>query len=191
MTVEQENLVKQLGDANLIVQGQSSQIRQLQSVNEELQEQSRRDAEELNRRLAESTALSQVAAAISSVMEVQPLLQMIMEKSKDVMDAEASSLMLLDEETQELYFNVATGEKGAAIKEIRLPLGRGIAGWVAENREPLLVPDAYQDSRFNPDADKKSGFRTRSMVCVPLMIQDRILGVVQVINPRYKPGFPR
>ena len=189
MTVEQENLVKQLGDANLIVQGQSSQIRQLQSVNEELQEQSRRDAEELNRRLAESTALSQVAAAISSVMEVQPLLQMIMEKSKDVMDAEASSLMLLDEETQELYFNVATGEKGAAIKEIRLPLGRGIAGWVAENREPLLVPDAYQDSRFNPDADKKSGFRTRSMVCVPLMIQDRILGVVQVINPRYKESF--
>ena len=160
-----------------------------EGINHDLEKKAKADEEELNRRLAESAALSQVAAAISSVMEVQPLLEMIMGKSKEVMDAEASSLMLLDEETQELYFNVATGEKGAAIKEIRLPLGKGIAGWVAENREPLLVPDAYQDPRFNPEADKRSGFRTRSMVCVPLMIQERILGVVQVINPKYKESF--
>ena len=139
--------------------------------------------------LAESDALRQVAAAISSVMEVQPLLEMIMEKSKEVMEAEASSLMMLDEETQELVFNVATGEKGAALREIRLPLGRGIAGWVAQNREALLVPDAYQDPRFNRDADKMSGFRTRSILCVPLMMQEHILGVVQVLNPKFKDSF--
>ena len=143
----------------------------------------------LNRRLAESDALRQVAAAINSVMEVQPLLEMIMEKSKEVMDAEASSLMLLDEETQELVFNVATGEKGAALREIRLPLGRGIAGWVAQNKEPLLVPDAYEDPCFNRDADKMSGFHTRSILCVPLMMQDRLLGVVQVLNPNGKDSF--
>ena len=97
--------------------------------------------------------------------------------------------MLLDEETQELVFQVATGEKGEAIREVRLPLGRGIAGWVAQAREPLLVPDAYEDSRFNPEADKRSGFRTRSVLCVPLMIQDRILGVVQVLNNKNKESF--
>lgn len=189
MPVEQENVARQLADARQTLEDQSLTIQHLQAANQQLEIKSKADSETLNRRLAESTALSAVAAAISSVMEVQPLLQMIMEKSKEVMDAEASSLMLLDEETHELYFNVATGEKGAAIKEIRLPLGRGIAGWVAENRQPLLVPDAYQDPRFNPDADKRSGFHTRSMVCVPLMMQDRILGVVQVINPRYKQSF--
>ena len=112
-----------------------------------------------------------------------------MEKSKEVMDAEASSLMMLDEDTQELFFNVATGEKGAVLGEIRLSLGWGIAGWVAQNQEPLLVPDAYKDPRFNPDADKKSGFRTRSILCVPLMMQERILGVVQVLNPKFKDSF--
>ena len=182
MAIEQERLAR-------IIEAKDSEIERLKSANQELEKKGKADAEELQRRLAESTALSQVAAAISSVMEVQPLLEMIMEKSKEVMDAEASSLMMLDEETHELVFNVATGEKGAALKEIRLPLGRGIAGGVAQNQEPLLVQDAYQDPRFNPDADKKSGFRTRSILCVPLMMQERILGVVQVLNPKFKDSF--
>ena len=96
---------------------------------------------------------------------------------------------MLDVETNELTFNVATGEKGAALREIRLPVGKGIAGWVAEHKEPLLVPDAYADPRFNREADKMSGFQTRSILCVPLMIQERILGVVQVLNPRGRESF--
>ena len=189
MTVEQEELAKELVYARRTVEQQASETEQIRRSNQELEQRVKRSGEELERRLAESNALSQVAAAISSVMEVQRLLEMIMGKSKEVMDAEASSLMLLDEETQELVFQVATGEKGEAIREVRLPLGRGIAGWVAQAREPLLVPDAYEDSRFNPEADKRSGFRTRSVLCVPLMIQDRILGVVQVLNNKNKESF--
>ena len=189
MTTKPETLAKELSNAHRINEQQASEIGRLQRTNDELDRASKAASEELTRRLAESNALSQVAAAISSVMEVQPLLEMIMEKSKEVMQAEASSLMMLDEETQELVFNVATGEKGAVLREIRLPPGQGIAGWVAQNKEPLLVPDAYQDSRFNSDYDKRSGFRTRSILCVPLMMQDRNLGVVQVLNPSYKQSF--
>ena len=189
MVIEQDSRAKELEDIRRINQQQASEIAQLQSSVKWLEQKSKEDSDELTHKLTESDALRQVAAAISSVMEVQPLLEMIMEKSKEVMDAEASSLMLLDEETQELVFNVATGEKGAALREIRLPLGRGIAGWVAQNREALLVPDAYEDPRFNRDADKMSGFRTRSILCVPLMMQERILGVVQVLNPKFKDSF--
>lgn len=189
MTVEADTLGRELQDARRTIQEQYSEIERLGKSNQVLDQRVAEAAQELGRRLAEFTALSQVAAAISSVMEVQPLLEMIMEKSKEVMDAEASSLMLLDEETQEMCFNVATGEKGAALKEIRLPLGKGIAGWVAVHQEPLLVPDAYQDPRFNPEADKRSGFRTRSILCVPLMMQERMLGVVQVLNPKNKDSF--
>ena len=189
MVSQRNKQAKQIADSQRIIGQQTTEIAELRSSNQELDQRVKAAGDELDRRLAESQALSQVAAAISSVMEVQPRLEMIMGKSKEVMYAEASSLMLLDEETQELVFNVATGEKGAAIKEIRLPLGVGIAGWVAQNRVPLLIPDAYEDPRFNREADKRSGFRTRSIVCVPLMIQERNLGVVQVLNPTNKESF--
>ena len=67
-------------------------------------------------------------------------------------------------------------------------MGEGIAGWVALNRQPLLVPDCYADERFNPDFDKQSGFVTRSMLCVPMLKDEKLVGVIQVINK--KNGMP-
>ena len=189
MLTENEALAKQLTEARNEIQRQSSEVGEMSCAIQGLKGQVSEAEQALERSLAEGVALSQVAAAISSVMEFQPLIEMIMEKSKEVMNAEASSLMMLDVETNELIFNVATGEKGAALREIRLPVGKGIAGWVAEHKEPLLVPDAYADPRFNREADKMSGFQTRSILCVPLMIQERILGVVQVLNPRGRESF--
>ena len=189
MLTENEALAKQLTEARNEIQRQSSEVGETSCAIQGLKGQVSEAEQALERSLAEGVALSQVAAAISSVMEFQPLIEMIMEKSKEVMNAEASSLMMLDVETNELTFNVATGEKGAALREIRLPVGKGIAGWVAEHKEPLLVPDAYADPRFNREADKMSGFQTRSILCVPLMIQERILGVVQVLNPRGRESF--
>ena len=189
MLTENEAMAKQLTEARNEIQRQSSEIGEMRRAVQGPKDQVSEAEQALERSVAESIALSQVAAAISSVMDFQPLLEMIMQKSKEVMDAEASSLMLLDEETNELTCNVATGEKGAALREIRLPVGKGIAGWVAEHKEPLLVPDAYTDPRFNREADKMSGFRTRSILCGPLMIQERILGVVQVLNPRERQSF--
>lgn len=128
--------------------------------------------------------LHSVSQKISEKKPLPKLLTDIMESSKQVMDAEASSLLLYDPEDKKLYFQVATGEKGKLIKKYSVDLGAGIAGWVAKNKESLLIEDCYRDARFNPDYDRKSDFLTRSMICVPLIRKNKLLGVIQVINKK-------
>jgi len=99
-------------------------------------------------------------------------------------DAETGSLLFLDDETGDLYFDVALGEKGESIKTIRLKKGQGIAGWVAEHQEPVIINDVQNDPRFFKDADKKSEFETRSMVCLPVRLKDKLVGVLEAINKR-------
>lgn len=137
---------------------------------------------QLERRLREMEAMSEVSLALSAVMDTDRLLEMIMETSKNVMQAEASSLLLLDQAEGILKFHVAHGTAGVALQSARIELGRGIAGWVAQTGEPLLIPDAYQDQRFDPSYDHHSGFRTRSILTVPLKVKGNVVGVVQVIN---------
>ena len=124
----------------------------------------------------------EVNALLSSSLNLGLVLNTLMSKAREVMLAEASSLMLLDEDTQELYFHTLTGEKSEGLKEIRLKLGEGIAGWVAKEGEPLLVEDCSKDPRFSKKADETSHFQTRSMMCVPLKFRKRVLGTVQVLN---------
>lgn len=133
--------------------------------------------------------LMDVAREIAKLDDLHSLLEKIMEASKSVMRAEASSLFLLDEKANELYIESAQGEAGATMKQFRLPLGKGIAGWVAQKGKPDLIKDAYQDNRFNSDFDKKTGFRTKSIVCVPLEYQGKVKGVVQIINSLDKEAF--
>lgn len=164
-------------------------VERLRRFNEELDQKVREATAQLNYRLEVASALNQVTLAINSVMELQPLLEMIMEKSVEVTNAEASSLILLDEQQPGLVFEVATGEKGAILRKARLKPDQGIAGWVAKTGQPVLVPDAYADPRFNPEVDRLTKFRTRSIACVPLKTQDQIIGVVQVLNSKTKPAF--
>lgn len=128
---------------------------------------------------------------LSSSLDLQLVLERLMAKAREVCEAEASSLMLVDEEAQELYFFTVQGEKSDAVKKIRLKLGEGIAGWVAKNGEPVLVEDCEKDPRFFRGADQSSGFRTRSMMCVPLSFRKRILGTVQVLNKTLNRNFDR
>ena len=100
----------------------------------------------------------------------------------EISNSEAASLMLLTEDRSELEFKVALGPKSKGVKSFRLPVGKGIAGWVAENAEPILIPDAYADSRFDPSFDKRSGFRTHSYLCVPLIHKEKVVGVLTVLN---------
>jgi sigma-B regulation protein RsbU (phosphoserine phosphatase) len=105
-----------------------------------------------------------------------------MDLSREVMEADACSLLLLDEETGELVFRVALSEVGDKIKEMRRPVGQGVSGWVAATGQAALIPDAYADERFDPSTDQATGYRTRSILCVPLMVRDRLIGVSQLIN---------
>ncbi len=126
--------------------------------------------------------LHEVSQKISEKKPLPRLLAEIMENSKGVMQAEASSLLLYDPDEKTLSFQVATGEKGKMIKQYSVDLGSGIAGWVAEHKKPLLIEDCYGDPRFDPAYDKQTKFTTKSMICVPLVRKKQLIGVIQVIN---------
>lgn len=126
--------------------------------------------------------LFEVGLLITSSLELDEVLTRAMDLSREVMEADACSLMLLDDKAGELLFRVALSDVGDKIRELRLPVGKGVAGWVAASGEPALIPDAYEDERFDPSYDKATGYRTRSILCVPLTVQDRIIGVSQLIN---------
>jgi phosphoserine phosphatase RsbU/P len=132
-------------------------------------------------------ALLGVAKALASEIRLDDLLQVIVEKAAEVMDADRATLFLYDESRNELWSK--TTQK-LEIKEIRLPLGVGIAGYVAKTRAPINIPDTYADARFDPDFDKETGYRTRSILCLPLIGNgDRLVGVLQVLNKRDEQAF--
>ncbi len=142
--------------------------------------------------------VQEVGRALSSGMELDPLLVLIMSKVTELMDAERSTLYLLSDDGDELWSKLASGPREPAADgslqvgpdsvEIRLSVGQGIAGWVAQSREIVNLPDAYADARFSPAIDHRSGFRTTSMLCVPMLgTQGEIVGVLQVLNKRNGP----
>lgn len=128
------------------------------------------------------SSLMEVSIIINSTLDLDDLMLLVMEKAQGVMKAEASSVMIINAEKNVLVCPVALGEVGEKIKKIELPIDKGIAGWVAARGEPLIVPDAYRDARFNPKVDRETGFRTRSILAAPLKVKDRIIGVAEVIN---------
>ncbi|OGL12299.1 MAG: hypothetical protein A3F92_01865 [Candidatus Rokubacteria bacterium RIFCSPLOWO2_12_FULL_71_22] len=163
--------------------------RRLEAFNEELEVRVQEATAELHRRLRELTGMIDVARSIISVLELDSLLAGIMRLSKEVMNAEASSLLLADPETRSLRFHVATGAAGKAIEGHTVRFGQGIAGYVAETGESVLIADAYEDPRFDPGFDRLSGFRTRSILTVPLRTTEGIVGVVQVMNKIGRESF--
>jgi sigma-B regulation protein RsbU (phosphoserine phosphatase) len=150
--------------------------------NIELMQDVRQSSEQTKTLLEEASTLMEISRAIESGKDIQSLLEFIMEKCMLVMRAEAASLMLMTEDDNELEFKVALGPKGKIVKSFRLPIGKGIAGWVAKEAKPLLIPDAYNDERFDSSFDEKSGFRTKSILCVPMLYNNRVIGVAQALN---------
>ncbi|MFB3894675.1 MAG: ATP-binding protein [bacterium] len=126
---------------------------------------------------------------MASVTDLKKLLTQIMQESKDIVDAEASSLLLYDPKTDELYFDIAKGGTEEAIKQIRLKMGEGIAGTVAKKRKELVVQDVKKDKRFAQRVDKTTKFQTRNILAVPMIRKDRLIGVVEVINKKNHDRF--
>lgn len=129
-------------------------------------------------------ALSRI---ITSSLDLSEVLERIMTTSRQALAAETVSLILVDDGPEagqgELVFSVAQGPASARLQTgFRLRRGQGLAGWVAANAAPLILADVYDDPRFNPEVDKLTGYRTRSMVCVPLLYRDQVVGVAQGIN---------
>jgi len=133
--------------------------------------------------------LHKVSQKISERKPLTRLLNEILEESKVVVDAEASSLMLYEPSDEHLYFQVATGSKGKAVKRRTVKLGEGIAGWVAVHKQPLLIDDCYNDKRFDSRHDEKLHYTTRNMICVPMMRKNKLLGIMQAINKKDNNSF--
>jgi HD-GYP domain-containing protein (c-di-GMP phosphodiesterase class II) len=137
-------------------------------------------AQSLERRIAKLQSILDVAKALASVHELDPLLEMILAEAAKVVEADRCSLFLLDRERGELWSKIAQGTS-----EIRFPLGKGIAGAVAASGEPIVIPDAYADPRFNRAVDATTGYLTHSILCVPMRnSKGEVVGVLQALNRR-------
>ena len=113
---------------------------------------------------------------------LQFLIEEILYVTEKTMNASASSLFLLDQDKQELCFQFISGPVKGLLKEATLGTENGIAGWVAQHGEPLIVNNVREDQRFCEDIDEITGFVTNSILCVPLAVRDRVLGVIEVLN---------
>ncbi|KRE86526.1 hypothetical protein ASG89_11005 [Paenibacillus sp. Soil766] len=142
----------------------------------------KRHAAELE--LERTMQLFDVSLEVNSTIRKQDLLVKIMETSSRIMNAEASSVILVDEDKGELFFDLALGAKGDEVREIRLKIGEGIAGWVAQTGKSVKIDDAARDERWSSKVAKRVDYPTRNMLCVPLVSKGKIIGVLQVLNKR-------
>lgn len=175
------------GTIGVSAEGQLGLIRELDRAYGDLQstaEDLRTTQRALTRRVEEDTTLDQVARQITATLEPDRVLSMVLERVETLLDAEASTLMTLDVARNELVFQIPRGSQAQQLQGYRLPVGKGIAGWVAEHQQPLRVDDTTRDTRFAQSVDKQSGFQTRSLLAVPMLLQDRVTGVLEVVNKR-------
>jgi len=146
-------------------------------------------ASNLQKKIDRLETLIHTSMLFSSILDIDDLLDIVLRKAEEVMDAEASSVFRIDEKTNELYFVIARGTKGKEAKEIRVPVGKGIVGWTAQHGKPLLVADVSKDPRWFKGVDKKSKFVTRSIIAVPLISKGKVIGVAEVLNRRGNKKF--
>ena len=127
---------------------------------------------------------SQVSKTVSSVSELSFLVEQIMRMTEKALKATASSVLLVDQNKQEMFFEFADGPAGKMLKEVKFSVQAGIAGWVARHGEPAIVNDVAKDARFYVDVDRYTGFTTRSILCTPLKVRGRVIGVIEALNKR-------
>lgn len=136
-------------------------------------------------RVAELTVLREITLDLSRHLDNANLvLRRITGAAAETLQAEASSLLLVDEETGELVFSRIYKGSGQKLQRERLAPDEGIAGWVATHGEPLIVNDVERDPRFTPRIDEETGFQTQSILCAPLWARGRVIGVLEVLNRR-------
>jgi len=137
---------------------------------------------ELRRKMEEYAVVHDMAKALTSTLQLDQVLKTVMEKVQELLAPDTWSLLLVDEKTNELYFQIATGEAASKLKDVRLKMGQGIAGWVAQSGVASIVPDVSKDPRFSGQVDAMTKMRTHSIICVPIRGKERVLGVIEIIN---------
>ncbi len=128
------------------------------------------------------TTLSEVSMAISSTLDLDTALQRVMDRAVAILNAEAGSLLLADPHGKNLTFEVVLGPTGKELLGVKTPVGKGIVGTVAETGEPLIINNVADDPRWNVAFDEATKFKTKDLLCVPMIAHNRVVGVVEVIN---------
>ncbi len=129
------------------------------------------------------------SSIINSSLKIEDVLNYAMQWAEEFMNAEASTVYELDEEKDEIFIRFARGKKREPIKGIKLKLGEGVAGRVVQTGKPIVIRDVGKEPRFSNKFDRKTGFETSSMICVPLVLRDKTIGALQVLNKKSKEAF--
>ncbi|MBE9508340.1 MAG: GAF domain-containing sensor histidine kinase [Chloroflexi bacterium] len=131
-------------------------------------------------RMARLERLIEINRSLNSTLSLRPLLNRIVVAAQELTQTEATSILLLDRGSGQLYFEAATNLPG--VHSIVVPMEDSVAGWVVQTGKPLVVPDARKDPRFYRQADEQSSFTTRSILATPLIARDKVIGVLEAVN---------
>ncbi len=137
----------------------------------------------LESRLRELSFLHETGRLLTATLDLDDVLHSLMSQVRDYFQVEAVSVALVDDESEQLTFRVAVGGGSEVVTGLSMPLGDGIAGWVAREGEAVVIADAYSDPRFYADIDRKTGFNTTMLLAVPIETDHRTIGVIEVMNP--------
>lgn len=138
--------------------------------------------QESERRARQLALLNQISLDLTSTLELKPLLRQILESAISILNCQAGSLFLLDPETDELVFEVVMGPVADSLTDKRLPPGTGLVGQAVTTGRPLIANDAKRRQEWFEDTDQQTGFDTQDLLVVPMRLQDRVIGVIEVIN---------
>jgi two-component system phosphate regulon sensor histidine kinase PhoR len=142
--------------------------------------------QEVDRRTVEFAVISDISRALSSTLNIQQIYQLLTGPIRQTLNVETLSIGLIESVTGDIVFvEKLFGPMFQRLPPVRLKRGQGIAGWVAEHKEPVIITDAYSDQRFFSGVDTRSGFRTHSMICIPLQVDERTIGILQAINRQF------
>jgi len=158
----------------------ATEIAQLRDENKRLRDQ----VHQYREFMAALMELDRAADRVHNNEELVHLLSRILTEALAIVDSQDGSLALLDDEAAELRFVIVHGEAAALLTGYRMPSDEGIAGWVVAHQQPVRIENARLDERFWPYVDQATGFHTRSILAVPLIGDDRVLGVVEILNKR-------
>ena len=136
-------------------------------------------------------ALTNVSNIVAAQTREHDLMERVLHFAAQVLGAQGASALLLDDETQELTFSAALGTHSQKLLGLRVKMGEGLAGRVAQSGEIAIVNDALEDVRFSGRIDASTGFSTRNLICVPLKVRERVLGVIEVVNRADGSSFSR
>lgn len=147
--------------------------------------------EKLKMQILQLNALNNISLELTRTTDLDALLNKIIKYAGIIVKAEAASILLLDKKKNELYFKVSLGKKSKEIKKYRVKVGEGIAGWVAEKGKSLIIDDVTKDKRWAKKIDTSTKFKTKSLICVPLILEKEIMGVMEVINKKDNKSFDK